>query len=295
MSEVTLTIDGRTLQVEAGTTVFEAAKKAGIKIPHLCYREDLSQTAACRLCVVEVEGARNLSASCALPVSNKMVVRTDTPRVTAARRMVLEFLLSDHPTDCMTCEKGGTCSLERYAYEFGIRKSRFEGERHTYPLRDSNPFFERDYNKCILCARCVTVCHEIQYCTAVDQTRRGFANEGGRFRRRVDEGDALRLLRQLRQRLSHGGAHGEGGPLRGTLLGDEESAHHLLLLRGGVHPRPERERGQDRQGDLGQGAGHEQGVDLRQGQVRIRLRPQSRPSVRATCQGEGGAASCRVG
>ena len=181
MSEVTLTIDGRTLQVEAGTTVFEAAKKAGIKIPHLCYREDLSQTAACRLCVVEVEGARNLAASCALPVSNKMVVRTDTPRVTAARRLVLEFLLSDHPTDCMTCEKGGTCSLEKYAYEFGIRKSRFEGERHTYPLRDSNPFFERDYNKCILCARCVTVCHEIQYCTAVDQTRRGFGTKVAAF------------------------------------------------------------------------------------------------------------------
>jgi predicted molibdopterin-dependent oxidoreductase YjgC len=88
--------------------------------------------------------------------------------------MVLEFLLSDHPYDCMTCEKSGTCKLEKYAYEYGIRKTRFEGDQHHYPLRATNPFYERDYNKCILCGRCVTVCHEIQYCEAVDQIRRGF-------------------------------------------------------------------------------------------------------------------------
>jgi len=124
--------------------------------------------------VVEVEGARTLAASCSLPVANKMVVRTNTPRILQARKMVLEFLLSDHPYDCMTCEKSGDCKLEKYAYEYGIRKTRFEGDKHHYPLRATNPFFERDYNKCILCARCVTVCHEIQYCEAVDQIRRGF-------------------------------------------------------------------------------------------------------------------------
>jgi len=87
---------------------------------------------------------------------------------------VIELLLSDHPYDCMTCEKSGSCKLEKYAYELGIRKPHFEGEKHNYPLRATNPFFERDYNKCILCARCVTVCHEIQYCEAVDQSKRGF-------------------------------------------------------------------------------------------------------------------------
>ena len=174
MAEVQVSIDGREVRVEEGTTVFKAAKKAGIKIPHLCYREDLSVYAGCRLCVVEVEGSRTLVASCAYPASNKMVVRTDTKRVIDARKQVLEFLLSDHPYDCMTCEKSGTCKLEKYAYEYGIRKPRFIGGRHDYPLRAQNPFFERDYNKCILCARCITVVHEIQYCHAVDFSKRGF-------------------------------------------------------------------------------------------------------------------------
>jgi predicted molibdopterin-dependent oxidoreductase YjgC len=174
MAEVSLTIDGREVRVEEGMTIFEAAKRTGIRIPHLCYREDLRPTAACRLCVVEVEGVRTLIASCAYPVANKMVVRTDTLRVQEARRMVIEFLLSDHPYDCMTCEKGGSCLLEKYAYDLGIRKSRFSGEKHNYPLRSANPFFERDYNKCILCGRCVTVCYEVQFCEAVDQSKRGF-------------------------------------------------------------------------------------------------------------------------
>jgi predicted molibdopterin-dependent oxidoreductase YjgC len=174
MAEVLLTIDGREVTAEEGMTVFEAAKKAGILIPHLCYRSDLPATAACRMCVVEVEGTRTLVASCAYPVANKMVVHTDSPRVLEARKLVIEFLLSDHPYDCMTCEKSGFCKLEKYAYEFGVRTSRFEGEKHTYPVRSANPFYERDYNKCILCGRCVSVCHEVQYCEAVDQIHRGF-------------------------------------------------------------------------------------------------------------------------
>lgn len=177
MSEVTLRIDDREIAVEEGTMILEAATRAGIAIPHLCYREDLSITGSCRLCVVEVEGARNLVASCAVPVGNKMVVRTNTKRVQDSRRQVVELLLSDHPYDCMTCEKSGACDLEKYAYRFGIKKSRFEGEKHTYPIRSANPFYERDYNKCILCARCVTVCHEVQYCEAVDQSKRGFATK----------------------------------------------------------------------------------------------------------------------
>ena len=174
MSEILLTIDGREVTAESGITIFQAAKKAGIQVPHLCCREDLSPTAACRLCVVEVEGLRNLVASCAYPIANKMVVRTNTPRVYDARRLVIDFLLSDHPSDCMTCEKSGSCKLEKYAYELGIRQPRFQGEKHNYPVRATNPFYERDYNKCILCGRCVTVCHEVQYCEAVDHSQRGF-------------------------------------------------------------------------------------------------------------------------
>jgi predicted molibdopterin-dependent oxidoreductase YjgC len=174
MMEITLRIDDHEVTVPEGTTILKAARKTGVDIPHLCYRDDLTTTAACRLCAVEVEGARNLVASCAVPATNGMVVRTTTERVRNARRQIVELLLSDHPYDCMTCEKSGACSLEKYAYRFGIRQPRFEGEKHHYPVRDANPFFERDYNKCILCARCVTVCHEVQYCAAVDQTRRGF-------------------------------------------------------------------------------------------------------------------------
>jgi predicted molibdopterin-dependent oxidoreductase YjgC len=177
MAEIGLTIDGREVQAEAGMTIFEAARKAGISIPHLCYRNDLTPTTSCRLCVVEVEGARTLVASCALPVAPKMVVRTDTKRVRDARKLVVELLLSDHPYDCMTCEKSGSCKLEKYAYQFGIRKTRFQGEKHEYPLRAVNPFYERDYNKCILCGRCVTVCHEVQYCEAVDYSKRGFTTK----------------------------------------------------------------------------------------------------------------------
>ncbi len=177
MAEMQLTIDGREVKAQGGMTIFDACKKEGIPIPHLCFRKDLAPTAACRLCVVEVEGSRTLVASCAYPVANKMVVRTNTKRVQDARKLAIEFLLSDHPYDCMTCEKSGSCKLEKYAYEFGIRKSRFEGEKHNYPIRSSNPFYERDYNKCILCGRCVTVCHEVQYCEAVDHSKRGFATK----------------------------------------------------------------------------------------------------------------------
>jgi NADP-reducing hydrogenase subunit HndD len=177
MADIRLTIDEREIQVQEGMTIFEAARKAGISIPHLCYRHDLTPTTSCRLCMVEVEGARTLVASCALPVAPKMVVHTDTKRVREARKLVVELLLSDHPYDCMTCEKSGSCKLEKYAYEFGIRKTRFQGEKHDYPLRSANPFFERDYNKCILCGRCVTVCQEIQYCEAVDYSKRGFTTK----------------------------------------------------------------------------------------------------------------------
>ena len=174
MSEILLTIDGREVKAKEGTTIFEAAKKLRIAIPHLCYRKDLTPTSACRICVVEVEGARTLVASCAYPVANNMVVRTNTSRVVKARKQVVELLLSDHPYDCMTCEKSGTCKLEKYAYQLGVKKPRFDGVKHDYPVRAANPFFERDYNKCILCGRCVTVVHEIQHCHAVDYTKRGF-------------------------------------------------------------------------------------------------------------------------
>ncbi len=174
MNTVTLQINGRDVSVRNGATILEASSGAGIEIPRLCHMEGLPPNASCRLCVVEVGGARNLLASCSYPVSDNMVVRTNSERVIRARKLVLELILSDHPFDCMTCEKSGACSLEKYAYELGVSTTRFPGEEHAYPLDESNPFIVTDYNKCILCGRCVTACHEVQFVGAIDLTLRGF-------------------------------------------------------------------------------------------------------------------------
>jgi formate dehydrogenase alpha subunit len=174
MNTVTLQIDGREVSVAEGTTVFEAARGAGIEIPHLCFMENLTPSAACRLCVVEVEGSRNLVASCAHPATNNMVVSTNTERVTRARRLAIDLLLSDHPFDCMTCEDSGDCELEKYAYELGVSTTRFKGGKHAYPLDETNPFFVRDYNKCILCERCVKACNDVQFVEAINYAHRGF-------------------------------------------------------------------------------------------------------------------------
>ncbi len=174
MDKISLTIDGKKLAVEEETTILQAAQMIGIEIPHLCYDERLTAPSACRLCVVEVEGLENLVSSCSYPVSEGLVVKTDTERVQKARKLVLELILSDHPSDCLTCEKSGDCELEKYAYELGVSSSRFKGEKSHHGIDASNPFIERDNDKCILCGRCVAVCDEVQMCSVLDYTQRGF-------------------------------------------------------------------------------------------------------------------------
>jgi len=171
---IKLTIDGKKLAVEEGTTILQAAQMIGIEIPHLCYDERLTAPSACRLCAVEVEGLENLVSSCSYPVSEGLVVKTDTKRVQTTRKLVLELILSDHPSDCLTCEKSGDCELEKYAYELGVSSSRFKGEKSHHGIDASNPFIERDNDKCILCGRCVAVCDEVQMCSVLDYTQRGF-------------------------------------------------------------------------------------------------------------------------
>jgi formate dehydrogenase alpha subunit len=173
-AKVNVNVDGEEVSVNPGTSIYWAAKKAGVEIPHLCFGEDLPPMSSCRLCVVEVEGMKNLAPACSYPVAAGMVIRTDTERVKRARRMNLELLLSDHAIECITCEKSGSCSLEKYAYEFGIKEPSFEGEKNDFTLRDDDPFIVRDYNKCILCGRCVYACGEIQYDSAINITERGF-------------------------------------------------------------------------------------------------------------------------
>lgn len=174
MKELNVLIDDREVSVPHDFTVLQAATKAGVRIPTLCHLEALKPCSACRICVVEVEGARNLVPACSFPVSPGMKVRTGTERVLKARRLVMELILSDHPLDCMTCEKTGNCKLQDLAYEMGLSGSRFKGEQHHYEIDLSNPFIVRDYNKCVLCERCTRICDEIQGSVAIEYAHRGF-------------------------------------------------------------------------------------------------------------------------
>ena len=181
MSKLNITIDGQSTKVDQGVTILQAAKQLGIDIPTLCYLNlhDTAvkcQTASCRICVVEVEGRKNLAPACATPVTEGMVVKTHTPRVMKTRRMVLELLLSDHPKDCLSCEKAGHCQLQDLAIQFGIRKVAFS-ENHTqstYP-KQHGIAIKRDMNKCILCRRCEYMCNEVQTVGALSGVHRGFS------------------------------------------------------------------------------------------------------------------------
>ena len=177
---VTVTIDNKQIDVPRGTTIYKAAKKAGIDIPVLCYMElqDMNienKPGGCRVCVVEVEGRRNLAPSCSTEVYDGMVVHTHTMRVINARRTVVEFILSDHPKDCLTCPKSGRCELQDMAIRLGIRRIPYEdiAEMSTY-RKDTSPSIIRDLDKCIMCRRCEMMCNEVQTVGALSAVNRGF-------------------------------------------------------------------------------------------------------------------------
>ena len=171
----TLTIDNVSVTVADGTTVLEASKQAGVTIPTLCFLEGFEPLGACRVCMVEVEGARTLVAACSFPVAENMKVHTNTKRVREARRTVVELLLSEHDGNCQTCERNEDCELQRLAYELGIRDLRYEGEKTRGGIDDSSPALVRDNSKCIKCRRCVTVCSQVQQVGALFPQKRGFA------------------------------------------------------------------------------------------------------------------------
>jgi NADP-reducing hydrogenase subunit HndD len=178
MELVKITIDGKTVEVEQGATVYEAAKLIGIDIPTLCYMNmgDMNikhNPGGCRMCVVEVEGRRNLAPSCVTPVTNGLVVNTHNMRVLNARRTVLELMLSDHPFDCLVCAKSGNCDLQSMAQRLGIREIPYKGEQSTYRT-DTSPSIIRDMDKCIMCRRCETMCNEVQTVGALSAVNRGF-------------------------------------------------------------------------------------------------------------------------
>lgn len=167
-------VDGKVIHAEPESTILEAAQKGAIYIPTLCYHKKLSPYGGCRLCIVEVEGIPRLVAACTTPVTEGMVVRTDTEQIKKVRKTIVELILSNHPNECMVCEQNGRCELQALAYEFGLKEVRFDGEKSVYPIQNQNPLIERDYNKCILCGRCVRMCDEVQGVGAVDFSQRGF-------------------------------------------------------------------------------------------------------------------------
>jgi len=171
---VKLTIDGKIIEVTEGTTVLDAAKMLNIEIPTLCYHPKLKPYGGCRLCIVEIKGAPRLVTSCTTTVSQDMDVITTNPHIEKLRKTLLELLLSDHPNDCMVCEKAGDCTLQELAYFYGLRENRFAGERRIYTKKDNNAFIERDMEKCILCGKCVRICDEVQGVGAIDISYRGF-------------------------------------------------------------------------------------------------------------------------
>lgn len=174
MANVALTINGQKVSVQEGITVLEAAQQLGIFIPTFCYEKDLTAPGACRICVVEIEGWRNLPPSCVTAVANGMVIHTESPAVVEARKVILELLVANHPLDCITCEKSGSCKLQDYAYHYGISGAAFAGEKHSYAPDDSNPYIFRDLNKCILCGKCVATCRAIPERGVIDFAFRGF-------------------------------------------------------------------------------------------------------------------------
>ncbi|UNC90830.1 formate dehydrogenase subunit alpha [Candidatus Contubernalis alkaliaceticus] len=174
MNVIKLTINGQPVETTVGTTILEAARQAKIDIPTFCHDPQLVGTGACRICVVEVENMKNLPASCVAPVYDGMVVHTESERVVQARKANLNLLLANHPLDCLTCEKNGTCKLQDYCYRYNVKNTDFIGEKKNLPRETSNPFYERDMNKCILCGKCARICHEINGAGAIDYANRGF-------------------------------------------------------------------------------------------------------------------------
>jgi formate dehydrogenase major subunit len=178
--EVTLTIDGETVAVPDGTSVLRAAALAGVNIPKLCASDSLEAFGSCRLCLVEIDGAKGLPASCTTTVREGMRVTTQSPRLADVRRNVMELYISDHPLDCLTCPTNGDCELQDMAGAVGLREVRygFDGENHLSAGKDiSNPYFTFDPSKCIVCSRCVRACEEIQGTFALTIDGRGFASK----------------------------------------------------------------------------------------------------------------------
>ncbi|MBQ6863744.1 MAG: iron hydrogenase small subunit [Clostridia bacterium] len=175
MADVNIKINGKDYTVPAGSTILTAARMAGIEIPTLCYLKEINEIGACRICVVEVKGARSLVAACVFPVNEGMEIFTNTPKVIESRRTTLKLILSNHKRECLSCVRSGSCELQKLCHEYGIENEyAFAGVKTAYKIDNSAAHMYRDNEKCILCRRCVAVCEKNQGCGVIGANDRGF-------------------------------------------------------------------------------------------------------------------------
>ena len=180
MADITIKINGRTVTAPAGSTILEAARLANIEIPTLCFLKEINEIGACRICVVEVKGARTLVASCVYPINEGMEVWTNTPKVLESRKKTLQLLLSNHDRKCLSCVRSANCELQALCRELGVDDEGFyDGERTPSVIDDSAIHMIRDNSKCILCRRCVAVCEQVQGVGVIGPNHRGFATSIG--------------------------------------------------------------------------------------------------------------------
>ncbi len=171
---VKITIDNQQIEARSGKYLLDAALEHGIDIPHLCHHKDLVPSGSCRMCLVEIDGIPKPVHSCGTVVADGMVVHTQTEPVETLRRQVMDMFISDHPLDCVVCDKNGACDLQKYAYQYNISESSFSVELSRNKRIDDNPFYLRDYQYCIMCGKCVRVCAEIIGANAIHFSERGF-------------------------------------------------------------------------------------------------------------------------
>ena len=174
MDMINIKINDKAYSVPASYTILDATREAGIKIPTLCYLKDVNEIGACRMCLVEIKGARALQAACVYPVSEGLEIYTNSPKVREARRDTLELILSNHDKKCLTCIRNRNCELQTLAEELGVDGLRFEGENPRYELDNTSTSIVRDNNKCVLCRRCVSACQK-QAVSVITCADRGFA------------------------------------------------------------------------------------------------------------------------
>ncbi len=179
MDMVNIKINGMSLQVPKNVTILEAAKYANVEIPTLCYLKDVNAIGACRICLVEVKGARALAASCVYPVNEGMEVFTNTPAVRKARKSTLELIVSDHKRECLSCVRSNNCQLQKLCLEYGVDEKHFAGENIEYEIDDVSPSIVRDNSKCVLCRRCIAACTNLQSVSVIGSIDRGFSSHIG--------------------------------------------------------------------------------------------------------------------